>query len=280
MEGNTMPPKQAPEKQNYKRVWLLFLYFLILSAASFVFVHLLLPKPVVPITSPAASSTTATAAPDSAPVPTPAPADAALLPDGFVYVSDIIPDAQIDIRYYSAYNFVGTRIDGYEAPQAILTKEAALALKTASTILAKQGYGIKIFDAYRPLRAVDHFVSWSQDLTDTKMKAVFYPNLDKSALFNQGFIARKSGHSRGSTADLTLVHLISGQEVDMGSSFDFFGEISHHGTQLITNQQTQSRNILRDAMAAAGFAPYSKEWWHYCLQNEPYPDQYFDFVIR
>lgn len=270
-------PKQFPdsdkevhgsrETADLKKVGRLFLYFLLLSLLSFVLVYLLLPKSVVPVAS-------------NVPVAMPAPVAAKPLPDNFVYVSDMIPDAQIDIRYYSAYNFVGTRIDGYEAPQAILTKEAAQALKKASDILAARGYGVKIFDAYRPQRAVDHFVRWSHDPADIKMKAVFYPDLDKSALFNLGFIARQSGHSRGSTVDLTLIELACGQEVDMGSSFDFFGEISHHGTKLVTSQQEHHRSILRDAMTAAGFAAYAKEWWHYRLINEPYPDQYFDFVIR
>ena len=271
--------------KQFSRVWRLFLYFVILSLLSFVLVHLLLPKSVVPVAPVAPGEPVVMEAQEApvAPVPPAAvkrPIPVSSLPNGFVYVSDIIPNAQLDIRYYSSYNFVGTRIDGYDAPQAILTKEAALALKAASALLVTQGYGIKIFDAYRPQRAVDHFIRWSQDPADTKMKAFFYPNLDKSVLFSQGFIARKSGHSRGSTVDLTLVHLISGQEVDMGSSFDFFGEISHHGTQLITSQQALNRNVLRDAMTKAGFAAYAKEWWHYGLQNEPYPGQYFDFVIN
>ena len=278
--------------KQFSRVWRLFLYFVILSLLSFVLVHQLLPKSVTPVASEASVAPdilVVTEAPvvESSAAPkllaSPAaktPVPVSYLPDGFVYVSDIIPNAQLDIRYYSSYNFVGTRIDGYDVPQAILTKEAAQALKAVSALLATQGYGIKIFDAYRPQRAVDHFIRWSQDPADTKTKAVFYPNLDKSVLFNQGFIARKSGHSRGSTVDLTLVHLTSGQEVDMGSSFDFFGEISHHGTKLITDQQTQNRNVLRDAMTKAGFTAYAKEWWHYGLRNEPYPEQYFDFVIN
>lgn len=146
-----------------------------------------------------------------------------LLPDGFVYVTDVIPTAQLEIRYFSDDNFVGTVIDGYEAPKAILTIEAAQALKKATDTLNEQGYYIKIFDAYRPQRAVDHFVRWSKDLDDTKMKGKYYPELDKSVLFEQGYIAEKSGHSRGSTVDLTLFEISTGEELDMGSGFDLFG---------------------------------------------------------
>ena len=202
------------------------------------------------------------------------------LPDGFVYVTDVIPTAQLEIRYFSEDNFVGAVIDGYEAPKAILTVEAAEALKKAADILEEQGYYIKIFDAYRPQRAVDHFVRWSKDLDDTKMKEKYYPDLDKSVLFELGYIAEKSGHSRGSTVDLTLVEISSGKELDMGSGFDFFGDISNHGTHLITPEQEKNRNILRDAMVEAGFKVYPEEWWHYTLENEPYPDTYFDFPVK
>jgi D-alanyl-D-alanine dipeptidase len=202
------------------------------------------------------------------------------LPDGFVYVTDVIPTAQLEIRYFSEDNFVGAVIDGYEAPKAILTVEAAEALKKAADILEEQGYYIKIFDAYRPQRAVDHFVRWSKDLDDTKMKEKYYPDLDKSVLFELGYIAEKSGHSRGSTVDLTLVEISSGKELDMGSGFDFFGDISNHGTHLITPEQEKNRNILRDAMVEAGFKVYLEEWWHYTLENEPYPDTYFDFPVK
>lgn len=202
------------------------------------------------------------------------------LPVGFVYVTDVIPTAQLEIRYFSEDNFVGTVIDEYEGPKAILTVEAAQALKKAADALEEQGYYIKIFDAYRPQRAVDHFVRWSKDLEDTKMKEKYYPDLDKSVLFQLGYIAEKSGHSRGSTVDLTLVEISTGKEVDMGSGFDFFGEISHHGTHLITAEQENNRNILRDAMVNAGFEVYPEEWWHYTLKNEPYPDTYFDFPVK
>ncbi|HHW32459.1 MAG TPA: M15 family metallopeptidase [Clostridiaceae bacterium] len=202
------------------------------------------------------------------------------LPDGFVYVTDVIPIAQLEIRYFSNDNFVGAVIDGYEAPKAILTKEAAQALKKAADTLYEQGYYIKIFDAYRPQRAVNHFIRWAQDLDDIKMKGKYYPDLDKSVLFELGYIAEKSGHSRGSTLDLTLVEISTGEELDMGSGFDFLGEISHHDTHLITPQQEKNRNILRDAMVDAGFEVYPVEWWHYKLKDEPYPDTYFDFPVK
>lgn len=208
-----------------------------------------------------------------------APVLAFELPEGFVYVKDVIPTARLDIRYYTGYNFVGTRINGYNAPVAILTREAAEALKKAADILDEQGYYIKIFDAYRPVRVVEHFVLWAQDLEDQKMKAEFYPDVDKALLFDLGYIALRSGHSRGSVVDLTLVYKDTLDEVDMGSSFDFFGPISHHGTDLITPEQEANRNILRDAMVAAGFEPYPEEWWHYRLIDEPYTDQYFDFPV-
>ncbi len=202
------------------------------------------------------------------------------LPEGFVYVTDVIPTAILEIRYSGEDNFVGAVVDGYEAPKAILTLEAAQALKKAADILQEQGYYIKIFDAYRPQRAVNHFIRWAQDLDDTKMKGKYYPDLDKSVLFELGFIAERSGHSRGSTVDLTMVYISTGEEVDMGSGFDFFGKISNHGTDLITEEQERNRNILRDAMVSAGFEVYPEEWWHYKLKDEPYPDTYFDFPVK
>ncbi|OQB16072.1 MAG: D-alanyl-D-alanine dipeptidase [Firmicutes bacterium ADurb.Bin193] len=202
------------------------------------------------------------------------------LPDGFVYVTDEIPAAQLEIRYFSEDNFVGAVIDGYQAPKAILTKEAAQALKKSADNLYEQGYCIKVFDAYRPQRAVNHFIRWAKDIDDTKTKWKYYPDLDKSVLFELGYIAEKSGHSRGSTVDLTLVDLSTGEELDMGSGFDFFGGISNHGTDLITKEQEKNRNILRDAMVDAGFEIYPEEWWHYKLKDEPYPDEYFDFPVK
>lgn len=199
---------------------------------------------------------------------------------GFVLVTDIVPDVILEIRYFSTYNFVGQRIDGYEEPVAILTREAANALKQVSDDMLKQGYRLKVYDGYRPQRAVDHFVRWAEDLNDTAMKSVFYPQVDKADLFEQGFIAKKSGHSRGSTVDLTLVDALTGKELDMGGAFDYFGELSHPGYRgELTQAQIDNRMLLREAMLRHGFKPLSTEWWHFTLVNEPYPGTYFDFPV-
>ncbi|MCQ2148555.1 MAG: M15 family metallopeptidase, partial [Bacteroidales bacterium] len=178
------------------------------------------------------------------------------------------------------YNFVGARIDGYEAPVAYMTKEGAEALKKVSDYLITKGYRLKIFDAYRPTTAVAHFVRWAEDLSDIKTKEYFYPEVDKRVLFKEGYIAHRSGHSRGSTVDLTLVDMKSGKEVDMGAPFDYFGEISHPSSQRVTPTQYRNRMALREAMMKFGFSPISSEWWHFTLRNEPYPDTYFSFPIR
>ena len=206
--------------------------------------------------------------------------DTAFPPKGFVFVQDVIPDVTLDVRYYGTDNFVGARIDGYEAPQAILSVEAAVALKAAAGDLRGKGYGLKVFDAYRPEQAVRHFVRWAQDMDDTQMKVQFYPDVDKAMLFREGYIAGRSGHSRGSVLDMTLVELDSGQELDMGSPFDLFGKISHHGAPEITPEQASNRAILREAMEARGFRPLKEEWWHYRLKEEPYPETFFDFPVR
>ena len=229
------------------------------------------PTPTTPPTAETPIPTTA---------PTPQPTAPAMPPhDGFVYVTEVIPDVILDMRYYGTNNFVGARVDGYESPVALLTVEAAEALKLASDDLRLGGYSLKIFDAYRPQRAVEHFINWAADMSDQLTKADFYPDMDKSRLFAEGFIAKKSAHSRGSTVDLTIVDIRSGMEVDMGAPFDFFGPISSHGTALITEEQTANRLILKQAMEKAGFSAYLKEWWHYILIDEPYPDTYFDFPV-
>jgi zinc D-Ala-D-Ala dipeptidase len=202
------------------------------------------------------------------------------LPQGFVYLDEVIPTAQFEIRYYGDNNFVGKRIDGYKAPLAIFSQTAATALKAVSEDLAKKGYILKIYDAYRPQTAVNHFVRWSQNSADTKMKQQYYPLLDKRNLFKLGFIAKKSGHSRGSTIDLTIVNKETGVDVDMGSPFDFFGDISFYDTSLITKTQKANRAILKEVMVKQGFKPYSKEWWHFTLIKEPFPKQYFDFKVE
>lgn len=202
------------------------------------------------------------------------------MPKGFVVLSDVVPDIIQEIRYHSTYNFVGTRVDGYEEPVALITRQAAEALKAVNRELMAQGYRIKVYDTYRPQRAVSHFVRWAKAISDTLTKQSFYPEVDKRLLFKLGFIASKSGHSRGSTIDLTLVHAQSGKEVDMGGVFDYFGQLSHPSYQQITKGQKANRMLLRRVMMKHGFAPLSTEWWHFTLKDEPYPDTYFDFPVR
>lgn len=202
------------------------------------------------------------------------------LPDGFVYLDDHIPGIMLDIRYFGENNFVGAPIDGYNAPFAIMAVEAADALANVQEEVQELGYTLLIYDAYRPQKAVEHFKAWSQDPEDTKTKDDYYPDLDKSRLFKMGYIASRSGHSRGSTVDLTLADASTGEPVDMGGPYDFFGELSHHGTALIDDEQAANRLILKEAMERHGFKAYSKEWWHYTLRNEPYPDTYFDFDVE
>ena len=214
---------------------------------------------------------------------TPAAAQKSVSPDdssGFVVLGEYIPDIIQEIRYYSTYNFVGDRIDGYEMPCALMTREAAEALKKVSDDVMKMGYRLKIYDAYRPQRAVNHFVRWAKDIKDTRMKNYFYPELDKSRLFPEDYIMEKSGHSRGSTVDLTLFDMKTGKELDMGGTFDYFGEKSHPDYKKITKQQFKNRMILRDVMVKHGFKPLYSEWWHFTLENEPYPDTYFTFPVK
>ena len=200
-------------------------------------------------------------------------------PSGFVLLSDYVPHVIQEIRYFSTYNFIGERIDGYEEPCALITKEAARALKAVSNELFVRGYRLKVFDAYRPACAVRSFVLWGLEDQDKRMKEYFYPDMDKDELFVQGYIAKRSSHSRGSTVDLTLLDMKTGKEVDMGSPFDFFGEISHPDSKDITAEQQENRMILRNAMVRNGFLPIDCEWWHFALQDEPYPDTYFEFPV-
>ena len=196
----------------------------------------------------------------------------------FVLIADAVPDVIQEIRYYSTYNFVGDRIDGYNKPVSMLTKEAAAALRQVSDYVMQYGYRLKIYDAYRPQKAVDHFVRWAEDIPDTRMKDYFYPLEDKSQLFSKGYIAFYSGHSRGSTVDLTLFDMRTGKEVDMGGTFDYFGLKSHPDYRgELTQQQIDNRMFLRDAMIKFGFKPLEEEWWHFTLKDEPYPDTYFTF---
>ncbi len=198
----------------------------------------------------------------------------------FVRIGEYIPDVILEIRYYSTFNFIGDRIDGYNQPIALLTNAAAKALKAASDEFVKMGYRLKIYDAYRPQRSVDHFVRWAKNLDDERMKAIFYPDVPKDSLFSSGFIAEHSGHSRGSTVDLTLFDMARGCDVDMGGYFDFFGEVSHSDYADLTDAQKANRKLLSDVMVRNGFVPLREEWWHYTLKDEPYPDVYFYFPIE
>ena len=200
-------------------------------------------------------------------------------PSGFVVLSDQVPGIIQEIRYHSTYNFIGERIDGYEEPVALLTKEAARALKTVSNEAMVMGYRLKVYDAYRPACAVKHFVLWGIEDQDIRMKPYFYPELEKQELFAKGYIAKQSGHSRGSTIDLTLFDMKTGKEVDMGGPFDYFGELSHPDFKGITDEQYNNRMRLRNLMTRNGFVPIDCEWWHFTLDNEPYPDTYFEFPV-
>ena len=198
----------------------------------------------------------------------------------FVLLSEAVPDAILEIRYYSTYNFVGDRIDGYEEPLAFLTREAAAALKEVSDELVAKGYRLKIYDAYRPQMAVTNFMNWALDADDVRMKEYFYPELEKDVLFPQGYIMEHSGHSRGSTVDLTLFDMRTEKEADMGGTFDYFGELSHPDYTGITTEQFKNRMILREAMLMHGFQPLAEEWWHFTLKDEPYPNTYFTFPVN
>ena len=198
---------------------------------------------------------------------------------GFVLLSDVIPHIVQEIRYFSTFNFVGERVDGYEEPIALMTREAARALRTVSNELMVQGYRLKIFDAYRPVMAVKRFILWAIEDEDIRMKPYFYPDIDKEDAFSLGYIAKNSSHSRGSAVDLTLLDMKTGREVDMGGPFDLFGERSHPDFTDITKEQYENRMLLRSAMTRNGFSPYECEWWHFRLENEPYPDTYFDFPV-
>lgn len=204
----------------------------------------------------------------------------AQVPDGFVSIQSTIPEVQYDIRYAGKNNFLGRPVKGYQKAEAYFTKEAAAALKKVQAELNTKGLGLKVFDAYRPQRAVNDFIAWAKDLSDTINKRTFYPDVPKSELFKRGYIASRSGHSRGSTIDLTIIDLKTGKELDMGGPYDFFGEISHHHYTGITAAQQANRKLLRSVMEKHGFKPYDVEWWHYTLRNEPYPETYFDFVVK
>lgn len=202
------------------------------------------------------------------------------LPGEFCYLDQILPDAVYDVRYFSSNNFVGQRIDGYHVPRIILTRDAAAALAGVQEDLVPFGLGLKFFDGYRPQDAVLHFVRWAKVLDDTRMKQHYYPDVQKKNLFRDGYIAEKSSHSRGSTVDLTIIDLKSGQELDMGTGFDFFGPKSWPDNKNMTSQIRANRALLRESMIRNGFKPLKEEWWHFTLDFEPFPETYFNFPIE
>ena len=226
------------------------------------------------------------------------------LPEGFVDLRDVVPSILLDIRYFGPHNFVGQKVDGYQAPKCILTRDAALALSRVQEELNQFGLTLKVYDCYRPQRSVDHFVRWAKDVSDIKTKKEFYPTVDKRNLFRDGYIASRSGHSRGSTVDLTIVPLpvphqeayLPGQAlaecflpankrfkdngIDMGTGFDCFHELSHPENREVGLKQRINRLLLKVLMDKHGFKNLPEEWWHFTLKEEPYPDRYFDFVIE
>ncbi|HEX9882282.1 MAG TPA: M15 family metallopeptidase [Hyphomicrobium sp.] len=225
-------------------------------------------------------------------------------PSDIVDAATIVPGLQLDMRYPTPDNFVGRPIVGYRAPKCYLTKRAAEALKGVQEELAKQNLGLKVYDCYRPRSAVKDFVRWGRDLSDRKMKARFYPNVKKRSLFRSGYISSKSGHSRGSTVDLTIVPLPAPPQppydasapltscegskearapdnsLDMGTGFDCFSRRSHTAFAGVGAEQKKNRRLLRSTMSQHGFRNLTTEWWHYTLRNEPYPNTYFDFPVE
>jgi zinc D-Ala-D-Ala dipeptidase len=199
---------------------------------------------------------------------------------GFVDASVVVPGLAVDMRYFGEHNFVGRRVDGYEAPRCLLTTQAATALAQVQRDLVTSGIGLKVFDCYRPERAVAHFVRWVRSIADQNRKAEFYPHIDKQTLFRDGYISARSGHSRGSTVDLTLVSLGDGRELDMGTPFDFFDRRSWLSDRSVSPAAIANRRLLATTMQRRGFYGYSKEWWHFTLANEPFRETYFDFPVR
>ena len=202
------------------------------------------------------------------------------LPKGFVYLKDVDPTIKIEMRYKSHNNFIGKSIDGYKKEVIIVSEPAAIAIKKVQKQLLEFNLSLKIFDAYRPQQAVNHFVRWAKALNDTLMKRQYYPNVPKTQLFKRGYISAKSGHTRGSTLDLTIIDLATNTELDMGSPYDFFGEESHALNDKISKKQRANRLLLRNLMVTNGFKPIKSEWWHFTLKDEPFPETYFNFPIK
>lgn len=202
------------------------------------------------------------------------------LPEGFVHVQEVIPDLDVELRYFSSHNFVGDTIEGYKTNNLILTQQSVEALKQVQEELQSQNLCLMVYDGYRPQRAVNHFIRWAKDLTDTINKQEFYPKVEKRHLFRDGYIAAQSGHSRGSTVDLTIIDGITSEPLDMGSPYDFFGVPSWVEYQNITESQKNNRKLLQKVMLKHGFRNYPQEWWHFTLNGEPFPETYFDFVLE
>ena len=199
---------------------------------------------------------------------------------GFVDARRVVPGLLVDMRYHSEENFVGRRIAGYDAPVCLLTREAVATLARVQARVGEFGLGLKVFDCYRPKRAVADFAAWARDPADQKRKAEQYPDVDKSRLFELGYIAERSGHSRGSTLDVTLVDARTGAELDMGSGYDLFDTLSWPSDQRPSAAARANRMLLQDVMVANGFRPLKEEWWHVTLNDEPYPETYFDFPVK
>ena len=204
----------------------------------------------------------------------------AQLPEGFVYAQDVIPDLEVELRYFTSNNFVGKPIEGYHSNKLILTIASAHALKLVHEALQEQNLCLKVYDGYRPQKAVNHFIKWARDLNDTINKHKFYPEVKKRTLFKAGYIASRSGHSRGSTVDLTIIDGNTGIPLDMGSPYDFFGEESWVNYENITDNQKANRQLLQKFMLKFGFRNYPKEWWHFTLRGESFPRIYFDFLVE
>jgi D-alanyl-D-alanine dipeptidase len=208
------------------------------------------------------------------------------MPAEFVDATTVVDGLVVDMRYFGTDNFVGARIDGYEAPRCLLARPAAAALASVQRELAGRGLGLKVFDCYRPVRAVAHFIRWARDIGDVARKTDYYPDIDKRDLFRLGYIAERSGHSRGATVDLTLVRRAGGagtpdlRAPDMGTPFDFFSPKSWPADASVGEAARGNRALLAAAMARGGFRSYDKEWWHFTLENEPFPASYFDFPVR
>lgn len=201
-------------------------------------------------------------------------------PNDFVDISLEIPGIITDVKYFTGDNFVGEKIDGYEAPTILLTEKATIALGRVQKQLMEDGCGLKVFDGYRPKRAVEHFIRWGKQEEDWKTKSIYYPEMTRQEIFRRGFIAPESSHTRGSTVDLTVVTMETGIEIDMGGTFDFFSEVSYSDYDHLTLDQSKNRVQLRYLMRSEGFEPMQQEWWHFTLAGETYPETYFDFPIQ